>query len=201
MSLDQSLQPDPTLKDIPVVLPAPYRNDAWAQPGGFSTNAPYHLEASGPLRVLWAQEAGKGSDNASRLTAPPIVAGGLVFVLDSQARVFAFDAKSGAPRWHLELAPKGQQSFVNEFSLGVVGPNHGIDPSKGFGGGLAFDDGKVFVSTGFGDVFCAQRRERKASLEDAAAGAHRQRARGLVRTRLRLHRGQSFLRAGADGRP
>jgi outer membrane protein assembly factor BamB len=153
MSLDQSLQPDPTLKDIPVVLPAPYRNDAWAEPGGFSTNAPYHLEASGPLRQLWIQEAGKGSDNDSRLTAPPIVAGGLVFVLDSQARVFAFDAKSGAPRWNVELAPKGEQSFVNEFSLGMVGPNHGIDPSKGFGGGLAFDDGKIFVSTGFGDVF------------------------------------------------
>jgi outer membrane protein assembly factor BamB len=153
MSLDQSLQPDPALKDTPVVLPAPYRNDAWSEPGGFATNAPYHLEASGPLRQIWAQEAGKGSDNDSRLTAPPIVAGGVVFVLDAQARVFAFDAKSGAPRWHVELAPKGDNSVVNEYSLGLIGSNHAIDPSKGFGGGLAFDDGKLFVSTGFGDVF------------------------------------------------
>jgi len=153
MSLDQSLQPDPALKDTPVVLPAPYRNDAWSEPGGFATNAPYHLEASGPLRQIWAQEAGKGSDNDSRLTAPPIVAGGVVFVLDAQARVFAFDAKSGAPRWHVELAPKGENGLVNEYSLGLIGSNHSIDPSKGFGGGLAFDDGKLFVSTGFGDVF------------------------------------------------
>ncbi len=153
MSLDQSLQPDPALKDTPVVLPAPYRNDAWSEPGGFATNAPYHLEASGPLRQLWVQEAGKGSDDDSRLTAPPIVAAGAVFVLDAQARVYAFDAKSGAPRWHTELAPRGETSFVNEYSLGLVGSNHSIDPSKGFGGGLAFEDGKLFVSTGFGDVF------------------------------------------------
>jgi outer membrane protein assembly factor BamB len=153
MSLDTSLQPDPALKDTPVVLPPPYRNEAWSEPGGFPTNAPYHLEASGPLRQLWTQEAGKGSDKASRLTAPPIVAGGLVFVLDAQERVFAFDAKSGAPRWQLDLAPKGDRSFVNEYSMGLVGTNHGIDPTKGFGGGLAFDDGKLFVSTGFGDVF------------------------------------------------
>jgi outer membrane protein assembly factor BamB len=153
MSLDQSLQPDPTLKDTPVVLPAPYRNDAWAEPGGFATNAPYHLEASGPLRQLWIQEAGKGSDNDSRLTAPPVVAGGLVFVLDAQARVYAFDSKTGAPRWHVELAPKGQESIVNEYSLGMFGSNHSIDPSKGFGGGVAFEDGKLFATTGFGDVF------------------------------------------------
>jgi|HubBroStandDraft_5_1064220.scaffolds.fasta_scaffold10029_3 outer membrane protein assembly factor BamB len=153
MSLDQSLQPDPALKDTPVVLPAPYRNDAWSEPGGYATNAPYHLEASGPLRQLWVQEAGKGSDDASRLTAPPIVAGGVVFVLDAQARVYAFDAKSGAPRWHVELAPKGENGIVNEYSLGLLGSNHSIDPSKGFGGGLAFEDGKLFVSTGFGDVF------------------------------------------------
>lgn len=152
MTLDQSLQADPTLSGTPVVLPPPYRNDEWAQPGGFSSNAPYHLEASGPLQQVWSQEAGKGSDDDSRLTAPPIVAGGSIFVLDAQARVFAFDSKSGAPRWNVELAPRGEQSTVNEFSLGLIGANHSIDPTKGFGGGLAFADGKIFVSTGFGDV-------------------------------------------------
>jgi outer membrane protein assembly factor BamB len=153
MTLDQSLQPDPTLKDTPVVLPPPYRNDSWAEPGGFSSNALYHLEASGPLQQIWSREAGKGSDDDSRLTAPPVVAGGSVFVLDAQARVFAFDAKSGNPQWNVELAPKGESSLVYSMSLGMFGRNKSIDPTKGFGGGVAFDGGKVFATTGFGDVF------------------------------------------------
>jgi outer membrane protein assembly factor BamB len=34
----------------------------------------------------------------------------------------------------------------------MFGQDKDIDPSKGFGGGVAFDDGKLFVSTGFGSV-------------------------------------------------
>ena len=40
-----------------------------------------------------------------------------------------------------------------DWSFGLVGADHDIDPSKGFGGGIAFDDGKIFVTTGFGRVF------------------------------------------------
>ncbi|MBV9990676.1 MAG: PQQ-binding-like beta-propeller repeat protein [Alphaproteobacteria bacterium] len=161
MSLDQSLQPDPTLGDTEVVLPAPYRNDDWAQPGGYPSNALYHLEASGPLRQVWSQEAGKGSDSSSRLTAPPIVADGKVFVLDAQATVYAFDAKNGQPRWHRELAPQGESSTLHALSLGMFGKDSSIDPTKGFGGGLAFDDGKIYATTGFGDVIAMEARGGK----------------------------------------
>lgn len=161
MSLDESLQPDATLSDTAVVLPAPYRNEAWAEPGGYATNALYHLEAGGPLHRLWTQEAGKGSDNDSRLTAPPVVANGMIYVLDAQAQVFAFDAKSGAPRWSKELAPRGETNVVHMLSLGVFGHDTSIDPTKGFGGGVASDEGKLFVTTGFGDVFALDARSGK----------------------------------------
>ena len=35
----------------------------------------------------------------------------------------------------------------------MFGSDMAIDPSKGFGGGTAYDSGKLFVSTGFGSVF------------------------------------------------
>lgn len=152
MSLDESLKPDPTLDGTDVVLPPPYRNDAWAQPGGFASNALHHLEAPGPLHQIWAREAGKGSDSDSRLISPPIVAGGMVFVLDAKAHVYVFDARSGKPDWNLGLSPKGSWSTINMLSLGMIGQDTYIDPTKGFGGGLAYDDGKLFVTTGFGDV-------------------------------------------------
>jgi outer membrane protein assembly factor BamB len=154
MATDESLKPDPDLAQTPVVLPPPYRNPEWPEPGGYSSNAMYHLEANGPLGVAWQQDAGKGSDSESRLTAPPVVANGRVYVLDAESHVFAYDAKSGTPAWDKELAPSGGGgSFWNNASLGLFGSDTSIDPSKGFGGGVAFDNGKLFVTTGFGSIF------------------------------------------------
>ncbi len=76
-----------------------------------------------------------------------------MFVLDAENHIFAFDARGGNPLWNQRLAPRGESSLVNDLSLGVLGQDHSIDPSKGFGGGIAYDDGKLFVTTGFGDVF------------------------------------------------
>ncbi len=149
LSMDTSLKPDPDLAKTDVVLPAPYPNSEWPQAGGYAANAMYHLEASGPLNQSWTADTGKGSDKDSRLTAPPVVAGGRIFVLDAQAHVFAFNAGTGKAAWDKELAPPGGSGPF----LGMFGPDHSIDPSKGFGGGVAYDDGKLFVTTGFGDVF------------------------------------------------
>ncbi|MBI1330456.1 MAG: PQQ-binding-like beta-propeller repeat protein [Alphaproteobacteria bacterium] len=154
LSLDESLKPDDALKDTPVVLPAPYVNTEWPEPGGYASNAMYHLEANGPLHIVWQQDAGEGSNTASQLTASPIVADNKIFVLDAQTAVHAFDARNGTPLWTRSLAPKegGEKTMMYSATFGLLGSNTAMDPSKGFGGGLAFENGKVFVSTGFGDV-------------------------------------------------
>lgn len=150
MAEDNSLKVDPALEKTIVELPRPYINKNWPEPGGYAANAMYHLEAAGSLRPLWQTDTGKGSDNDSRLTAPPIVADGRIYVLDAQAHVFAFDASDGHPLWNRNLAPEGSDDFT---MFGLFGPDMSIDPSKGFGGGTCYDSGKLFVTTGFGDVF------------------------------------------------
>ncbi|MGB8366079.1 MAG: PQQ-binding-like beta-propeller repeat protein [Rhizomicrobium sp.] len=152
MLSDDSLKPDATLRGVDVVLPPPYENSEWPQPGGFAANAMYHLKADGALTDIWEQDTGKGSDDDSRLTAPPIVADGRIFVLDAASHVYAFEAAGGKPVWDKDLAPASPDSGF-DWSFGLVGADHDIDPSKGFGGGIAFDDGKIFVTTGFGRVF------------------------------------------------
>jgi outer membrane protein assembly factor BamB len=152
MATDDSVKPDPTLKDIKVELPPPYRNTEWTQPGGFASNAVHHLMASGPLQQIWQADAGTGSRTKSRLTASPIVAAGKVFVLDSKARVFAFNAQNGEQAWHVSVAPHGDQDLVNMLTFGAFGEDKRIDSSKGFGGGIAFDNGILYATTGFGDV-------------------------------------------------
>lgn len=152
MSLDESLKPDPTLKDVSVVLPAPYKNADWPQPGGYPANAMYHLEADGGLHEAWEQEAGKGSDDDSRLTAPPVVADGRVFVLDAAAHLHVFQAGNGEPLWDKDLEPELPGSGF-DWTFGLLGSSDQPDPSKALGGGVAYDDGKIFVATGFGIVY------------------------------------------------
>ena len=77
MSLDEDLKVDPTLAAVAgACCRRPIRNPDWPQPGGYPSNAMYHLEAPGPLREVWDADAGKGIDTDSRLTASPVVGGG-----------------------------------------------------------------------------------------------------------------------------
>ena len=134
MQLESKLAVDKDVAGDEIFLPDPVANDEWTQPGGNATNSYGNLEASGKLDRLWTSDAGSGSGSASRLVASPIISGGKIFVLDSEAHVRAFDAKSGDKLWTVDLTPED------------------LDSSKARGGGIAFDDGKLFAATGFGLV-------------------------------------------------
>jgi outer membrane protein assembly factor BamB len=134
MELETKLAVDPTTQDTDVELPKPFENKDWTQPGGNADNADYHLAAPGKLEKLWSVDAGEGSSRVARLVASPIVAEGKIFVLDSQATVRAFDAKTGKSIWKQDLTPEDQ------------------DSEKARGGGVAYDGGRIFVATGFGFV-------------------------------------------------
>ncbi len=159
MTADESLKSDPEMASVKVVLPRPYVNGEWPNPGGYASNAMYHLAAPGAFKKIWEADVGQGSTSESRLTAPPVVAGGRVFVLDAAATVHALDARDGTELWSASLAPKGgDTSWLNTLSLGMFGEDNRTDPTKGFGGGLAFDKGRLFATSGFGQVvaFSAQ---------------------------------------------
>jgi outer membrane protein assembly factor BamB len=150
LTTDDAIKPDPTIQNVQVLLPRPYRNPEWPDAGGYPSNAMYHLEASGPLQQVWSQDAGKGSDSESRVTAPPIVGGGYVFTLDSEAHVYVFRASDGQPVWNKRLAPKNGTDMPTLW--GLLGKPNTVDPTTGMGGGIAYDQGKIFVTSGFGTV-------------------------------------------------
>jgi len=153
MALEDTLQADAQLTDTPVILPPPYANKDWPEPGGYADNVLHHLEAPGSLNVVWTQGTGKGSDDNSRLSSPPIVAEGRVYALDAASRVTAFDAKRGDAIWSTRLsANEGESNFWSDVTLGAAGRDTTVSPEKGQGGGLAYDDGKIYVTSGFGFV-------------------------------------------------
>jgi outer membrane protein assembly factor BamB len=155
---DQELEADPQIAMEKMTLPPPKKNADWALPGGTADNMVGNLLTDGPLKQVWSTDTGKGSDGDSELTAPPIVAGGLIYVLDAAAHVYAFDALTGKPAWDKSLAPPGGSSG---FFFGVFGADHSITPSTGAGGGLAYDDGKLFAATGFANVIAMDARTGK----------------------------------------
>ncbi len=145
LTLEQQLEADPRIASLQVVLPAPYVNETWSQPGGYPDNVLHHLEAGDSLAEAWRSDAGTGSSDRGRLTAPPIIAEGKIFALDAEGGVRAFEAATGARLWAVDLTPED------------------TDEEDGFGGGIAYDEGSIFAATGFGTVVAL----------DAASGEQR----------------------------
>ncbi len=135
LSFDQPLQPDEHLASVAVALPAAQPMTEWAQSGGNAAHSVGNVAAPSNLKQVWRVKIGPGGDSGSRVTVAPIIAQGKVFALDNHVRLSAFDARTGKGLWRTELAISIEE------------------PEVGFGGGAAFDNGKLFVSTGFGDVF------------------------------------------------
>ena len=156
MSLDSDVKPDATIAGTPVQLPPPYRNPEWPQPGGYASNAMYHLAAPGRLLQIWSQDAGKGNDIDSLLTSPAVVGGGLIYALDSEAHIYVFRATDGRPVWNRRLAPKNGTDMPTLW--GLLGKANTVQPPQGMGGGVAYDEGKIFVTSGFGVLRCIDAR-------------------------------------------
>jgi outer membrane protein assembly factor BamB len=156
MSLDSELKVDASLGKERVLLPPPYRNPDWPQPGGYASNAMYHLAAPGRLRQVWSEDAGKGTDTASHLISTPVVGDGLIYALDAEAHIWVFRAADGHPVWNRRLAPKNGTDMPTLW--GLLGKPNTVDPPQGMGGGVAYDAGKIFVTSGFGVLRCIDAR-------------------------------------------
>jgi outer membrane protein assembly factor BamB len=77
--------------------------------------------------------------------APPVVADQKAFTVDAEAQVTAFSVADGSRVWRTALTPSMREEARKFWQIGR------IDPAQvGFGGGVAYDDGRVFLTSGFG---------------------------------------------------
>lgn len=124
--------PPPANISAPIALPAAQALADWPQRGGNVRHlAPHAALSAAPARV-WSVGIGAGDSRRNRISAQPVVAGGRVFAMDALAQVTAVTT-AGAPQWSASLAP----------------PRDGTPVS---GGGLAFGEGRLFATTGYGEV-------------------------------------------------
>ena len=130
---ENEVEADPALAGVAVAVPPAVANDAWAQPGGNAEKSMGNLALAGSPARAWTAGIDGGS-NRERLATPPVVAAGKLFVVDVQAQVHAFDARTGAALWTAAVA-EGKDNR----------------PAR-FGGGVSYDGANVYATDGLGDV-------------------------------------------------
>lgn len=139
---------DPALAGAAITLPPIVENEAWAQPGGNAPKSMGHLALGAALGRAWTADIGEGSTNRGRLAAAPVVGAGRVYSVDTAATLRAFDAQTGRQVWSTRIGdPKeiaGGKSFWNGEATGNSGAL--------FGGGVSFDNGRVYATNGLGDA-------------------------------------------------
>jgi outer membrane protein assembly factor BamB len=131
---------DPATATLPMNLPQAVANSDWTQSGGNATKSMGQLALGNALANAFSVQAGRGSSLTARLAAPPVVANGRVFTIDTLGTVRAFDAKTGAVVW----ASQTPTEKGGEKSL--------------YGGGLAYDQGRLYATNGIGYVAALDER-------------------------------------------
>ena len=126
----EPLAPSPALKGVDFSLPAPAPQADWPVPGGTPQQSVENVQAAPGFRIAWRHSIGVGSDRRDHIMASPIFAEGHLFTLDGRADVTCLD-ESGREIWRDSFSPrKGRDQ-------------------EAFGGGIAYADGTVFLSSGY----------------------------------------------------
>jgi outer membrane protein assembly factor BamB len=134
LSTEGDVQVDPATQALPFSLPPAAENPGWTESGGNASNSMGQLALGNALQPLFTVQAGRGSTLTMRLAAPPIVANGRVYVMDTLGAVRAFDGQNGAMLWASQT------------------PNDKGSEASLYGGGIAYDNGRIFATNGLGYV-------------------------------------------------
>ncbi|MBN8485992.1 MAG: PQQ-binding-like beta-propeller repeat protein [Sphingomonadales bacterium] len=149
--IDTSAKVDPALANVAVIVPLATENAEWAQAGGTASKSYGNLAlAANPTKVWSAQIA--GSSKKQRLAASPVVGGGALFVMDTEGVVHAFDAATGAQRWKQGFQIKGDGA------------------TSVYGGGASYSDGRLYITTGMGEVAALDAADGKVLWKVKPAG-------------------------------
>lgn len=149
--IDTSAKVDPALANVAVIVPPATINEEWPQAGGTASKSYGNLAMGANPTIAWTAKI-EGSSPKQRLAASPVIGGGKLFVMDTAGVVHAFDGNTGAPAWRQGFQIKGDGS------------------SSVYGGGASYSDGRVYVTTGMGEVAALDAADGKVLWKVKPAG-------------------------------
>jgi len=136
LQAESDLTPSAELKDAQMNLPESWVNESWPQTGGYPNHAMGQLELGRKLKKVWSAYIGSDSYDFNPLVISPIAVKHTVFTLDNRSQLSAFKLSDGSLKWRFSLKPK--------------------DENKGnIGGGLAYAEGRLFITNGYKQLICA----------------------------------------------
>jgi outer membrane protein assembly factor BamB len=130
---ENDITSDKSLANVDVLVPEAAVNADWNQPGGNAAKAMGHLALSATPSQVWSKEIAKTSKK-ERLAASPVIAGGKLFVMDTDGQVHALAADTGAELWRAATVKADSNKTAR------------------FGGGVSVSGEHVFATNGLGDV-------------------------------------------------
>lgn len=130
---ENDIASDKSLANVDVIVPEAAVNEDWTQPGGNAAKSMGSLALSATPSRLWSKQVTKTSKK-ERLGASPVIAGGKLYVMDTDGQVHAIDAATGNTLW--------------------TAPTVKADGNKTarFGGGVSVSGEHLYASNGLGDV-------------------------------------------------
>ena len=134
LSNDASVKLDPTIAEQAVLIPDAQANADWPQSGGNASKSMGHVALGTSRAQIWSASIA-GNSNKVRLASPPVVAGGRLFAIGTDAAVHGFAADTGAVLWRANIGSEDR-----DFARSL------------FGGGVAVEGNFVYATSGVGDV-------------------------------------------------
>jgi outer membrane protein assembly factor BamB len=132
LRLDKQLEPDPEIASLEIRLPRPVVNSDWPEAGGYPNHVMQHVALGEDIKTAWQTSIGDGSSRYGRILASPVAVGDRIYAMDADATVSAFDRRTGKQIWETSAKPE--------------------DAGPAFGGGVAFAENRIFVSTGYAQI-------------------------------------------------
>lgn len=133
----QAYSQGPELKaetDVKVTLPQSIDLKEWPQARQNSSHMPPHVKTAAKVEPLWRKSLGFKSNTRQRLLSEPVIADGKLFIYTPDSFVSAFNAEDGSSLWSIYLKPEKKQDAI-------------------LGGGIAYNNGVLYVSTPFAELF------------------------------------------------
>ena len=132
LGTESAIEVDPTLAEVPIVLPAAVTNTDWTQSGGNAAKSMGHVTLGTALGRAWMVSIGEGGSKRGQLASAPVAANGKIYTIDTQAVVRAFRASDGTQLWQTP----------------ITGPERSSRAL--FGGGVSYDSGRIYATNGTG---------------------------------------------------
>lgn len=159
LELSDTLSVAETAAPGSIVLPPVYVNTDWPQSGGNAANVVQHTAATGPLSRVWDRNVGDGSNRKGFVAAPPVIANGVIYVMDADNTVRAISESDGSRLWDYKIekaagvTTRTQRTSIVDRVRDPVSVLDGSGRDKdSVGGGVAVDSNVLYATSGLGMI-------------------------------------------------